>query len=241
MRISMPRGDIKWLRFMVNAPNGTASDIDFTNIYFTVKRRTNERSYFFQKSLKRGEIYKLGLGDYQLKIEPKDTNKLALGDYKFDIQISYRNLLKETFVGDFVVKEEVTYDENEDYEESETDFSLPQTSSSSAVILTVPDYHVVQLETPIDIVETTNYNELSNIPQINGVPLTGNITLEELGVPVIYSDQENIEINFIDNLVDDDQNQEEEQDNAERDFTDNFVNENDTQEEPENENDNLDL
>lgn len=68
MRISMPRGDIKWQRFMVNTPNGTASDIDFTSIYFTVKESVNSRDYIFQKSLKRGEIFKIGKGDYQFKI-----------------------------------------------------------------------------------------------------------------------------------------------------------------------------
>ena len=86
MRIAMPRGDIKWVRFLINTPSGTSTDLDFTNIYFTVKKNTKDRIFLFQKSLKRNEIYKLGLGDYQLKIDPPDTNKLVVGDYKFDIQ-----------------------------------------------------------------------------------------------------------------------------------------------------------
>ena len=183
MRISMPRGDIKWQRFMINTPNGTATDIDFTNIYFTVKKKTTDLLYLFQKSYKRGEIYKLGPGDYQFKIDPADTNKLLTGDYKFDIQISYKNLLKESFVGDFVLKDEITYYENEDESEDEADFTLPRTSERSAVILSIPDYHVVELETPVSIdTGSRNYAELENLPSINGKKLVGDIGLDELGV-----------------------------------------------------------
>ena len=176
MRISMPRGDIKWQRFMVNTPNGTASDIDFTNIYFTVKEKVTDRQFIFQKSLQRGEIYKIGPGDYQLKITPTDTNKMKYDEYKFDIQIQYKNLIKESFVGDFVLKGEVTFAENEDYEEIETDITYPRTSEASATIVTIPDYHIIQLETPIDIVSTTDFNELANIPQLNGVRIAGHLT-----------------------------------------------------------------
>ena len=69
MRIAMPRGDIKLVRFLVNDRNGTGTDIDFTEIYFTVKRTTKDRLYEFQKRLSTGGIIKLGLGDYQIKIE----------------------------------------------------------------------------------------------------------------------------------------------------------------------------
>lgn len=180
MRISMPRGDIKWQRFMVNTPNGTASDIDFTNIYFTVKENINDRDFLFQKSLQRGEIYKIAKGDYQFKITPADTNKLRYEEYKFDIQIQYKNLIKETFVGDFVLKGEVTFAENEDYEEIETETNIPRTSESTATIVTIPDYHLIQLETPIDIVTTTDYNDLANIPTLNGVKLSGHLSSDSI-------------------------------------------------------------
>ena len=113
MRIAMPRGDIRLVRFLVNDPNGTATDIDFTEIYFTVKKNTKDRLYQFQKRLSNGGIIKLDLGDYQVKIEPKDTAKMIYGDYKFDVQLQYEDQLKETFVGDFILKEEVTFNENE--------------------------------------------------------------------------------------------------------------------------------
>lgn len=113
MRISMPRGDIRLVRFLINDPNGTATDIDFTEIYFTVKKTSKDRLYQFQKRLSTGGIEKLDLGDYQVKIEPNDTSKMMYGNYKFDVQLQYEDQLKETFVGDFVLTDEITYNENE--------------------------------------------------------------------------------------------------------------------------------
>jgi len=109
----MPRGDIRLVRFLINDPNGTATDIDFTEIYFTVKKTPTDRLYQFQKRLSDGGIIKLGLGDYQVKIEPNDTAKMFYGRYKFDVQLQYEDQLKETFVGDFELTEEITFNENE--------------------------------------------------------------------------------------------------------------------------------
>lgn len=183
MRISMPRGDIKWQRFIVRVPKGSSTDIDFTNIYFTVKKNSKDVNYLFQKSLRRQEIFKLGPGDYQFKINPEDTENLTIGEYKFDIQISYKNLLKETFVGDFSLKEEITYPENEDVKEPDGNYELPHSSETSAVILTIPDYHILELTTPVTIGEASgDYNNLLNIPKINNVTLTGELSLSDLGI-----------------------------------------------------------
>lgn len=113
MRIAMRRGDIKLVRFLVEDPERTTTEIDFTEIYFTVKRNTKEKLYMFQKKLSTGGIVKLGQGDYEVKIEPSDTAAMVYGNYKFDIQLEYLDELKETFVGDFVLKDEVTFDDNE--------------------------------------------------------------------------------------------------------------------------------
>lgn len=113
MRIAMPRGDRKYVRFLVNDPNGTGTDIDFDEIWFTIKKKSSDRLFYFQKKLSAGQIEKLGLGDYQLCIEPADTNKMNYGKYIGDIQLRYKNLLKETFVFDFELKDEVTFAENE--------------------------------------------------------------------------------------------------------------------------------
>ena len=117
MRISMPRGDIRYVRFLINNLDGTAANVDFTEIYFTVKRKFTDRSFLFQKKLSTGGIKKLNVCDYQIKIEPEDTGMMYIGDFVFDIQLDYvvdgDEILKETFVGDFVLKPVVTYPENE--------------------------------------------------------------------------------------------------------------------------------
>ena len=118
MMIRMPRGDIRLVRFLVNDRNGTATDVDFTEIYFTVKRTAKDRLYEFQKKLSTGGITKLNLGDYQIKIEPNDTNKMLVNNarfpnYVFDIQLDYKDMIKETFSGTLVLTDEVTYAENE--------------------------------------------------------------------------------------------------------------------------------
>ena len=183
MRIAMRRADIKWVRFLVNAPNGYATDVDFTNIYFTVKKSSKDRQALFQKSLKHGDIYKLATGDYQFKIDPADTKKLVIGDYKFDIQIMYKNIIKETFVGDFALKEEITYPENEDDDTVEANYTVPQVSESSSLILEVPEYHIIQLETPMPVHEDAgDYESLTNKPKINGVTLEGDVSLSDLGI-----------------------------------------------------------
>ena len=126
MRISMPRGDLRLIRFLVNDRNGTATDVDFSEIYFTVKRSANDRLFEFQKRLTKGGIQKLALGDYQLRIEPKDTAKMLVNNtrfqnYVFDFNVKYEHdghlFVDETFTGTFVLTPEVTYAENEGDEE----------------------------------------------------------------------------------------------------------------------------
>lgn len=163
MRIAMPKGDIRWVRFIVKIPEGVVTEIDFTSIYFTVKKTSKDHDYLFQKSLKRGNLYRINAGDYQFKIDQEDTRDLSVGEYKFDIQLSYKNLLKETFVGDFVLKDEVTYYENEEGDDGETDFTLPMTSEKTAFILSIPDYHVIELTTPVNVNEEGNVESLTDI------------------------------------------------------------------------------
>lgn len=118
MRIAMPRGDIRLVRFRVNNRRGKPAEVDFTEIYFTVKRSAKDQAFIFQKKLSAGGIIKLGDGDYQLKIEPEDTNNMVVNDvlfphYDFDIQVQYEDSVKETFTGIFVLNPEVTHTENE--------------------------------------------------------------------------------------------------------------------------------
>lgn len=113
MRVAMPRGDIKLVRFLIHNPDGSSTDVDFTEIYFTVKKTARDRDYQFQKRLSTGGIVKLAPGDYQVKIEPEDTSTMSYGKYIFDVQLLFEDQLKETFVGDFELTTEVTFLENE--------------------------------------------------------------------------------------------------------------------------------
>ena len=113
MRIALIRGDIDYERFLVKDKDGNLTDVDFDDVHFTVKKSTKDHTVLFQKKLSAGTIEKLGVGDYQVKINPEDTNNLNYGDYVFDFQVSYQNEIKKTFVGKFVIDDEVTYLENE--------------------------------------------------------------------------------------------------------------------------------
>ena len=113
MRIALHRGDIDYERFLINDPDGNRTDIDFDEIYFTVKKSFKNHPFVLQKSLSKGTIIKLGPGEYQFKIEREDTKNMSFGRYVFDVQLSYKNLLNETCIGCFELLPEATYPENE--------------------------------------------------------------------------------------------------------------------------------
>ena len=117
MRISMPRGDIRKIPFIVTNPDGEPAGIDFDEIYFTVKKKYTDSGYLFQKRLTTGGITKEDDDTYQIKIEAADTNNLAINKpgefYEFDIQLQYLNEIKETTCGELVLTKEVTYASNE--------------------------------------------------------------------------------------------------------------------------------
>ena len=118
MRIALPRGDIKLVRFLIRDRNGKLADVNFTEICFTVKRNAKDSQFEIQKKLSNGGITRQSRGDYQFRIEPEDTCNMLINNtrfpyYVFDIQVSYRNFIEETFTGTFVLTDEITYPENE--------------------------------------------------------------------------------------------------------------------------------
>lgn len=116
MRISMPRGDIHYVEFTVTADE-EFSDINYDEIYFTVKKKYTDKEYLFQKKLSTGGITKIDDGKYRIKINPQDTNNLAVNKsgewYDCDIQVQYSDIIKSTTVGEFVLTKEVTDSGNE--------------------------------------------------------------------------------------------------------------------------------
>ena len=112
MTITMPRGDIHPVNFVVNNIGEPNQEIQLTEIYFTVKASFDEIRMLFQKRLSTGEIQLMDNGSYQFVIMPEDTDRLKIGKYVFDIEVIGNNI-KQTFIGEFVITEEVTYACNE--------------------------------------------------------------------------------------------------------------------------------
>lgn len=112
MTITMPRGDIRPVRFVVFDQDETETEIEFSEIYFTVKRSYADNNFLFQKKLSDGTITPVPEGGYQLVIESADTDPLRIGKYVFDIELVAPGL-KQTTVGDLVLTNEVTFATNE--------------------------------------------------------------------------------------------------------------------------------
>lgn len=113
IEITMPRGDLKKCRFWIKNEYGEASDIEFDEIYFTVKRNFYDQDFIFQKKLSDNTIVKLEDGSYQFVIEPADTNDCAVGRHVCDIEIVEEGSIKQTVVGTLDLTNEVTYARNE--------------------------------------------------------------------------------------------------------------------------------
>ena len=113
LMISMPRGDIRPVRFTVTNYEGGISDIVFDEIYFTVKRSFSDKMYLFQKKLSDGTIEPDESEGYTFVIQPADTDNLSVGRYVFDIELVLGDEIKQTTVGEFILTNEVTFASNE--------------------------------------------------------------------------------------------------------------------------------
>ena len=111
----MPRGDIRPVRFQVyDYQTEQLSQVDFTEIYVTLKKTIHDRNYVFQKRLSDGSIEKLDVGDYQFILVGEDTDSLAFNkSYPFDIELIYENELKQTECGRLEITPEITCKWNE--------------------------------------------------------------------------------------------------------------------------------
>ena len=113
MKIEMPRGDLRNVRFTVTNADGTPSEIAFDEIYFTVKGADTDKNFLIQKRLGDGGIERMDDGSYQFSILPEDTDNLRVTRYVFDIELVLDGEIKQTTVGELVLTNEVTFAENE--------------------------------------------------------------------------------------------------------------------------------
>lgn len=112
MQISMPRGDIRNIRFSVK--NGDEFYTDFDEIYFSVKKSVQNSKLLIQKKYTDGDIMlDETTGYFSFKIMPEDTDSLDYGKYAFDIEVVKGNMIKQTSVGTLELTSEVTFSSNE--------------------------------------------------------------------------------------------------------------------------------
>ena len=113
MEITMARGDMETRTFQIRSPDGTPYTDELDEIYFTVKKDANERSFRFQKRLSDGGIISTGDGTYEFTIQPQDTDGMGYGNYVFDIELVKDGEIKKTFMGMLILTREVTHSYNE--------------------------------------------------------------------------------------------------------------------------------
>lgn len=112
MQISLPRGDIRNVRFQVK--DGSEVYTDFTEIYFTVKKNYKTDEVLIQKKKSEGSItLDSQTGYFSFKLTPEDTNNLAYGTYVFDIELNKGDVIKQTSLGELTITEEVTFSKDE--------------------------------------------------------------------------------------------------------------------------------
>lgn len=108
-----PRGDTLPISFNLTDGEGNALDLSSNaEIYFTVKKNYNEKSYILQKKMSSGSI-KVEGAKVSLFIEHKDTAKLSYGNYVYDIQFKSGDYVKTLFIGTITLTNESTFIENE--------------------------------------------------------------------------------------------------------------------------------
>ena len=114
MKIEMPRGDYRPVKFKIKNRDGTDFLLDVDEIFFTCKEGTYTKGFLFQKRLSRNEIKRTEDGYYHFEILPENTDNLTYQDYYFDIEIYNKApLIKQTKTGTLTLTKEITHVENE--------------------------------------------------------------------------------------------------------------------------------
>lgn len=114
LKIVLPRGDRTSKKIAIREKGSQElTDIEFDDIYFTVKRVYLAEEYRFQKRYSTGQIIKGEDGYYRFTILPEDTNGLPFGNYDFDIEVVKNGAIKHTTVGVLTLTKEVTFASNE--------------------------------------------------------------------------------------------------------------------------------
>lgn len=104
------RGDTGKYKFRRRNADGNIIGTKADAIYFTIKKDAYTDDFVLQKTLEDMEFDEDYY--YHFTIAPEDTDDLDYGTYRYDIEV-VQDGNKTTTVGEFVLKEEVTFASNE--------------------------------------------------------------------------------------------------------------------------------
>lgn len=81
-------------------------------LYFTVKETTNKLTPVLQKTLE--DMQMDSDGTWSFIIEPSDTNGLQYWKYAYDLEVIQGGVKTTISIGNFIIKPEVTWAQNEE-------------------------------------------------------------------------------------------------------------------------------
>ena len=110
--IELIRGDSLSLKFKRLDANGEPITTQADKVFFTIKKNTDAEDFILQKTIE--DMTFDNDGTYHIEILPSDTEELTYGNYVYDLEVCVGSDYKKTIsIGDFVIKEEVTFASNE--------------------------------------------------------------------------------------------------------------------------------
>lgn len=108
--MELTRGDTGKYKFRRYNADGNVIGNIADQIYFTIKKDSYTQEYVLQKTLE--DMIFDEDHYYHFTIYPADTDNLDYGTYRYDIEV-VQDGNKTTTVGEFIIKEEVTFVSNE--------------------------------------------------------------------------------------------------------------------------------
>ena len=164
------RGDTKKYKFQRIDKDKNVIETKSQKMWFTVKDNVYTDKILIEKTLENGTITFDDEFYYHILLNHDDTKDLSYRKYVCDIQVENEGVVTTIYKDDFILTEEVTF-KGGNYDN----------------ITLVPELEeqAINVEPELIVINTSgtsDYNSLSNKPQINSVELAGNKTLDELGI-----------------------------------------------------------
>lgn len=101
--LEMVRGDTLTFELKLSDLNGAT----VTSIYFTAKKKANDETAVFQKSLSDG-ISASGDDTYIVRVAPGDTTGVAAGGYVYDLQVGIGTDIYTVLMGKLTIIQDIT-------------------------------------------------------------------------------------------------------------------------------------